>query len=353
MIMLAIWLIVVVYRLNLNRVRYKQLSNTRPGNQDSYVRNIYNLRTFLIREIFLVIIIIDEIFTLLTCIFFLQYVYHEILISHKVSRQIFEHFGCNVQPLIGFSYMHPSLLLFFLPISIGMSTLLMLLAYLHSYLAARYLEHSLPNKYKYKYVCWWVIQCSVQLICIFPKFQLLFLPIQEVFFIINWIYVVLCSRKVISAITSRINEIRNFEWNSAHMGHLRKYVINLKHYKATVRFFLCAIFTLIVIFTVTIVMFYLELILLGDCYFQEAFGINISKNISTPKHVADINKTINSAYGWLVLITLIMFACIFTMPSLVLFSAYLLNSLYSCLTGKVNMQKYNNALFEPLISDEY
>ena len=349
-IMIVIWLIVVVYRFIFNLARYKQLSNTHPGNQDSYRRNAYNLRTFIVRDIFLVLTIIVEISTLTFSVLTYQYLYNEILNSHKVFHQISNHFGCHVQPLIGFSYMQPSFLLFFIPISIGYSTLLMFLSYINSYLAARYLGHSLPNKYKKKYVFWWVIQCIVQLICIYPKFQLLFFTILDVFFFFNWIYVVSCSRKVMSAIKSRIDEIRYFEWNSAHMGHLRRYTTNLKHYKTTMRFMLCAIFILIVLFTVTIVTLYLELFLLGDCYFHEAFGINISIHISTPKQY--MKEAIKNVYDWLTLIIFILFGIIFTMPSLVLFSVYLLNYLYSYITGKVNMQKYNNALFEPLLSIE-
>lgn len=349
-IMLVTWFIVVVYRLFLNRERYKQLSKTQPGNQDSYRKNIFNLRTFIVRDTYLAIITVVEMCALIISMNTFFYIYNEIIDSRKVSRQVSDYFRCHVQSIIGFSYIHPSLLLFFIPLSVMCTTLLMLISHLNSYLAARYLGNSLPKQYKYKYVYRCAIQCVVQLILIFPKLQLLFFPTFEVFFFYNWLDVVLSSRKVISAIKSRINEIRYFEWNSAHMDQLRNYSTNLIHYKITMCSALCALFTLIVLSTTTIIIYYLELILLGNCYFQKVFGVNINITIShTPEKDESIALVVNA---WLALIISIAFAIFFTLPSIVIFSMFLLNSLYSCLTGKVNMRRYNNAIFEPLISVE-
>ena len=341
-----IWLGIIVYRLNLIRIKHKQISESHDFKTDYRSKSMYNLTTITTRDLFLFVIILLDIFNAFVIPFIFYYIEKNIEFSNNKEIIIKDYFGCDVLGIIGYSYLHPPVVLYLILLAMMIISQVMLLSYLNSYLAVRYLGYSLHYNVKYKYIYSWIFQCLVQIIFIIPQLQLFFQLIVTILFISNWLNLLISSRKVTRAIRSQMEEIRLFEWNPAHY---RNYARSLKYYKLSMFFVISAFLLLILTFIVTMLLFYLQLILTGNCYISRVYQIPLPINF-TGSEPTQINYIFSSIYDWLPLFTMMIFGLLFTLPSSIIFLSYLVNFVYGRCTGKVSKNKLTNTLFEPLIS---
>ena len=157
----------------------------------------------------------------------------------------------------------------------------------------------------------------------------------------NWFYIIVTSRKVTTAIRSKIREIHLFEWDAAQNRH---YTQSLKSYKLVMFVVVTSIFLLMLIFPILTIIFYLEVILGGQCYFEQVYGISVSYNSTDANQVK-----LSEATYWIVLTLGSAFGVLYSLPSIVIFMGYLVNSIHSRCTGRGDMRRLTNTLFDPLI----
>ena len=153
-----------------------------------------------------------------------------------------------------YPYIYPAYALLFVLISISFLTQLLLISFLNSYLAGRYFGHSFPKIVVCKYIFVWIFQAFLQIICIIPKLQILFLPTTTLLLFLNWLDLIASSRKLSRAIRSKIKEIRLFEWNPTQFRNQSR---NLKQYTIAMGFLISAFFFLTLaagVYTVTFVL---------------------------------------------------------------------------------------------------
>ena len=348
-LLLTFWLAVIVYRLRLTLKRYKYYLKEFVG--DSHIRSevLYALETCRNRDIFLTVLILLDMamffcFTLVLPQLNIK-VYSSVYFRHKMN-EVFG--GCKILPLIGFSYMYPANTFMLVTFVMVVITQFMIISFLNQYLALRYLGHSLPNKVVFKYILWWIVQYSIQSICVIPKCLIFLPPIILFFIILDWFYIILSSRKLCRAIRSKLEEIRLFEWNPNNYRIIYK---NLKQYRI-----MMTVFVLVVLSSIIALMFlgtcYLLYLITGNCYLQTVYGINY--NISLTQNVRkQMHDIINDLLFGFAFPLALLSGILLLIPSLFMFLLYGINLIYNHFTGKGNLEKINRELFEPLINERY
>ena len=143
LIISLIWLFVIIYRLCLTRIKYRQYSKAYYAYSDTRTRILYNLETFQYRDTLLIILIILEQVCIFTFVFGGHEYYTYTYESESAMKEVEEYFSCNITLIPAVSYLHPEYTIFFILLSMMVITHLMLISYINAYLAARYLGHSL------------------------------------------------------------------------------------------------------------------------------------------------------------------------------------------------------------------
>ena len=338
LIICVIWLFIIIYRLCSIRAKYYS------NEYGADTQLLYNIQTIQFREKLLLVIVILEIlsftsYTLITHEFYLH-------IYTPGLNSTFEYFHCNVALIIGYSYLHPPVVLYFILLAMMIISQIMLLAYLNSYLAVRYLGYSLHYSVKYKYICLWIFQCLVQTIFIIPQLQLFFQLIVTILFISSWLNLLISSRKVTRAIRSKMEEIRLFEWNPAHY---RNYARSLKYYKLSIFFVISAYLCLIAALTIVTLLLYMQILFVDNCYLEKVWGIRVQFNLTQSQNM-QFNSIFNELRDWISLSLCILFGTLYIIPSATLFLGYILNGLYHRCTGRGDTLRFTYSLLEPLIN---
>ena len=336
-----IWLFVIIYRIYLTRLKYRQYSKSFHAYFDSHNRILYNLETFQYRDTLLIILIILEQVCIFTFMFGGHEYYTSTYKSESALKEVKEFFSCNVTLIPAVSYLHPEYTIFFILLSMMIVTHLMLISYINAYLAARYLGHSLLKSYKCKYILVWLFQFAIQLFFVIPRLQLLSMLVVSLSTISNWFYIIVTSRKVTTAIRLKIKEIRLFEWDAAQYRH---YTQSLRSYRHVMFVVVTSIFLLMLIIPILTILFYLELILGGQCYFEQVYGISVPYNSTGANQV----KLLEATY-WVILTLGSGFGVLYSLPSIVIFIGFLVNSIHSRCTGKADMRRLTSTFFDPLI----
>ena len=341
-----IWLGIIVYRLVLIHFRYKQVSKSCNLNADSKSNLLYNLSTLRTRDFILFVMIIFEVLSLFVTAVVCSYIEKHIAYSYKIRAIVYPYFNCTVLSIIGYSYIYPANMLCFILLAMLIITQFMLISFLNVYIAGRYFGHSLHYKVRYKFICCWIFQCVIQLILIIPWLQIFFPLITSLLLLYNWSNLVASSRKVKEAIRSKMEEVRLFEWNPTHY---RNYTNTLKYYKLAMLFVVINYSLLIISYIISFLFVYIQLILVGNCYFEKVYGISFTTNF-TERETYNLNNAFTYIYDTVPFIIMIFFGLFFTLPSVVFFVYYLANYVYGRCTSKVNINKITGSLVEPLIS---
>ena len=335
---LLYWLIIITYRLYLIRNKRKRYLNSPELDPRAHSQILYTFTTVRNRDICLVALILLEILIVATTSFVVPEYCSRYLNSTKNNTFL----NCTFkEPFIAIFYVYPAHALLFVLIINSSFTQLLLISFLNSYLAGRYFGHSFPKIVVCKYIFVWIFQAFLQIICIIPKLQILFLPTTTLLLFLNWLNLIASSRKLSRAIRSKIKEIRLFEWNPTQFRNQSR---NLKQYTISMGFLISAFFLLIVAAGV----YTLSMLLFATCFIRIVYGININFNLT---HVSDIYHVVSTFDYWAVFFFLVIYAVLLFLPSLFIFLNHIANLLYDRCTGKGNMQKINNALFDPLINN--
>lgn len=333
-----IWLFIITYRLCLTRRKYRQFSKSYSA---SRTQILYNLETFQHRDTLLIILLILEQVCIFTFMFGGHEYYTNTYHSESAKEQVNQYFNCNITLIPAVSYLHPEYTIFFILLSMMTITHLMLISYINAYLAARYLGHSLLKGYKRKFIGVWLLQFAIQLLFVIPRLQLFSMLVVSLSTTSNWIYIIVTSRKVTTAIRLKIKEVRLFEWDAAQYRH---YTHSLRSYRRVMFIVVTSISLLMLIIPILTILFYLELILGGQCYFEQVYGITLPYNSTGVNQVK-----LSEATYWVILTLGSAFGVLYSLPSIVIFIGYLVNSIHSRCTGKGDMRRLTNTFFDPLI----
>ena len=341
-LLLLYWLIIITYRLYLIRNKHKQYLNSPELDPRAHSQILYTFTTVRNRDICLIALILLEILIIPTSSFALPaFLSHLLYFESPIVKETFPNCESS-NSIIVCLYIYPAYALPFVLISISFLTQLLLISFLNSYLAGRYFGHSFPKIVVCKYIIVWIFQAFLQTICIIPKLQILFLPTTTLLLFLNWLNLIASSRKLSRAIRSKIKEIRLFEWNPTQFRNQSR---NLKQYTIAMGFLISAFFFLLLDIGVITVTYFL---LMKSCFIRTVYGINVSFNLT---HVSDIRNVIITFDHWAVYLFIVIYAVLLFLPSLFIFLNHIANLLYDRCTGKGNMQKINNALFDPLINN--
>ena len=338
-LLLLYWLIIITYRLYLIRNKREQYFSSPELDPRTHSQNLYTFTTVRNRDICLAALILLEILIVATSSFVVPEYCSHYLSSTKNKTFL----NCTFkEPFIVIFHIYPAYALPFVLIFNSFFTQLLLISFLNSYLAGRYFGHSFPKIVICKYLFVWIFQTFLQTICIIPKLQILFLPTTTLLLFLNWLNLIASRRKLSRAIRSIIKEIRLFEWNPTQF---RNHSRNLKQYTISMGFLISAFFFLIVaigVLTISCVL------LMKSCFIRTVYGININFNFT---NVSDIYRVISTFDSWAIYSFLVIYAVLLFLPSLFIFLNHIANLLYDRCTGKGNMQKINNALFDPLMNN--
>ena len=334
------WLIIIAYRLYLIRNKHKRYFNTPDLDPRIHSQILYSFQTVRNRDICLVILILLEILILALLSFVMPpYIVNDLKSDNKI-KEIFP--NCSIEyPITLDFYVHPVLALPFVIPSILTLTQLMLLSLLNSYLSGRYFGHRFPKRVVYKYIFIWTFQSFLLGVFIIPKLQILHIPTITLLVFLNWLNLVISSRKMCRAIQSKMKEIRLFEWDA---NMFRNYSRNLKQYRIAMGFLIIAFFFLILALGSLAISYF---IFVESCFIYKAYGINLNFNMS---YFHTIRKYIYNFDAWIVFLCLLLYAILLFLPSLGVILYHVANLLYDKCTGKGNMRKINNALFQPLMN---
>ena len=349
--LLIFWLTVISYRLRLTLKKYKHYLKVYVG--DSRIRSeiLYALETVRNKDIFLLIIVLLEIVIYICMTLVLPQMNMHVYQQAKYIEDFYKQFpNCSsFNPLIAYSYLYPANTFMIITFGMLIITQFMLISFLNSYLAGRYFGHSLPRKVIYKYIFWWFFQYSIQAIFIIPKLLIALPSVITIFLFLNWLNLIASSRKMSSAIKSKMKEIRLFEWNPTLYRYFSK---NFKQYKIFMGSLVVALFFLALTMAFLSITYLLHLIIFANSFLEKVYGINLNVTL-LPSNNKIISMYFDTFQRGFALLFAFLYALWLLVPSLLFFLFYVVNLLYSRCTGKGNINKINTELFQPLMNHEY
>ena len=336
LLLLVYWLSIIVYRLYLIGNKHKQYVTSSELDPRCHSQILFSFETVRNRDLCLVVILLLEV--MIVIIFSsADHKFDSLIGNHTNSTFMHcEHSGMLFEQL----YTHFVIPLMFVTLFIIIITQLMLLSLLNLYLSVRYFRHTFPRLVVCKYMYSWIFQAFILVACIIPKLQILLLPITTLLMFLNWLNLIISSRKMCRAIQSKMNEIRLFEWDA---NMFRNHSLNLKQYRIAMRFLISANFVLICILLYLVICYFT---FIGSCFIHKVYGNNLMFNLT---HLDDIHSIILKFNRWIIFISVLLYVILLFLPSLGIFLYHVANLLYDKCTGKGNMQRINNALFEPLM----
>ena len=335
-LLLIYWLIIITYRLFLIRSKRKQYNNASELDPRTHSQIIYSFQTVRNRDICLVIILLLEIADVVIISFAIPEPFIYSIHSNKKINETFT--NCSIAyRLFANLYVHPVYALLVVTLPFLSITQLMLLSLLNSYLSGRYFGHRFPKLVVYKYIFIWTFQSFLLGMCIIPKLQILLFPTITLLVFLNWLNLVISSRKMCRAIQSKMKEIRLFEWDA---NMFRNYSRNFRQYRIGMGFLIGAFFFAILALSAYTISYSL---FIGSCFIHSVYGIRFYLKLYD---ASEYTMLLNI---WVVFPCLCFYEALLFLPSLSIFLYHVANLLYDKCTGKGNMQRINNALFEPLM----
>ena len=339
------WFVVMFYRI-YQTIKQRRIC-IRSQTLESQVRkqNLFNLETARKKDLFLLVILALETIMTVNMGFigpkFLDYMYNE---ADKTANSTFP---CAINVFVEFMYVYQVVYILYIPVCILIMTQVMLIAYLNLYIAARYFKHEVTRETRLKFIYWWIFQWVLFAITSIRQLQLFSHLMVAILMVVNLLTLNYSRKKLCSAIQSKIDEIRNFEWNPAQF---RNQTTNLKFYNLTMKAIIIVFLMISLGMLFLSINFILEIILTGNCYLKKVYDIDISLlSKSKTKNVYEkFEDVINSSA--FITVVLIMFTQL--VPSIFFILFYLVNYIYDKCTGKGHTYKLNKALLEPMLQNE-
>ena len=339
LVLLVYWLIIISYRLYLIRNKHKQYLKASELDPRIHSQILHSFITVRNRDICLVLLILLEILIIATFSFGFPEFWSNLLHSNTtIVKHTFP--NCtNLNRVIISVYIHPACGLFLIVFINSILTQLMLLSFLNSYLAGRYFGHSFPKIVVWKYIFSSIFQTFILTLCIIRKLQIFFFPICTLLIFLNWLNLIASSRKVCRAIRSKMKEIRLFEWNPALF---RNHSRNLKQYRISMAFLIGSFLSLLIATTVLTISYFL---IVGSCFIDNVYKVHLS--ITIPEQIKSRTYDIINLF---VFFLGLVYGILLLFPSCYLFLVHTATLLYDCCTGKGNLHRIKNTLFDPLLN---
>ena len=353
--LLIFWLSVTSYRLYKSRNTCKYYLHTYVDYSHIRSEILYTLKTVQNRDICLLILILLEIIIVVCLTFILPATITHI---HNSDINVFQYNGTNpicihvfnVTDVLLYSHTHPLIAVIHVSICMVIISQLMLISFLNSYLAARYFKHKLQKKFFMKYFLLWILQFLILAITVTPQIQLFLLLTMPILLFANWVNLVVTSRKLCNYIKSIIKEIRLFESNPAA---LREHATNLKRYKIAMGFFISSYLFFVLAETDISTLLSIDILFRGSYYVEQVYGIKLNLLFTETQLAQRIHCILYLIGNCSSFFFAILYAVLLILPSLYLVVKYLVCWLYTCCTGRGNMSRMNNTLFEPILYNPY
>ena len=340
------WFVVIFYRI-YQTIKQRRICS-RSLALESHVRKqyLYNLETALRKDSFLLVILALETVMTISLGFIGTGILYEIYSgAYKITNNTF---SCEVNTFLQLNYDYPEIYIVYIPICMLLMTQVLVIAYLNLYIAARYLKHEVTRKTRLKFINWWILQWIMLAVTSIQQFQLFSHLLVAIILAVN-LQTLNCSRKKLcKAIQSKIDEIRNFEWNPAQF---RNQTINLRFYNITMKVIILVFLIMLLEMLLVSVSFFLQIILTGNCFLKKVYSIEV--NLLPKNETKKIYDNFEVVIDLSVIInfTIIIFSQI--APSLIFVLIYLANYIYDKCTGKGHTYRIHKALLEPMLQNEY
>ena len=273
LILNSIWLIICMKLCHRVALRYRasKLSPLlHPIHRDvqylSLQRQLYNLKTHIVKYILICICLCVEILQVVSIFIYIFFNTHNF---RKETNS--NNFSCIGNSYFGNIYRSPILI----PVQdspfISFFILSTLLSILTRYLAARYLKHSFKRTLT-KYLLWLVIQfIIVTLSSTLYTFILSFI-LFPLLLIINWLILFRDSRILSRVLRSNLIEL---EFHSGNKVLYREQLIAYKFYRIFMKTFLFSQFSLIISGILFLLVKFFILIFFSSCIFEFIYGYSL------------------------------------------------------------------------------
>ena len=324
---------------------YKLHKNSTHIDYQLRVKILFNYRTVLIKDAFLVCIAIIE------CIQPLyigvpSFVYHLYTQSHKqLLHSIERQAKCKSTQLLGQLLVDPAIQL--IPISYGILAVssMMLLIILSTYLSRRYYGYSLEKRLLFQLVTWWASQILFLFISLIPYLQLLIATVP-VLLTIDWILLIKSSRKLSRTIKSKLFEVLHFENDRVRYRMQR---VNYITYNVFITIHLFTILTTILLSTLFIITALVEGLILNQCYLKQNYNIDLQINLDKETRAA-LRKTVFVVIERYAMFSIeLVYGLLLVLPYLCMSLAYLSHVMCRGTTAG-RAYRFNNAMIEPLLA---
>ena len=272
-IMLNIYYIIVVLKQFVRRMKeYEICSKLRSYEINAVVKFklIYNHKTVLIKNAFIIIILSFELFCITYMLFETTFINRYVIHTHTGDNAYLHEISpnCSVRSTLGYLYHNPASRLLPLLTGIFICSLITLVTVLTTFLKKRYYLHPLTTSLL-RYAGWWCVQVFLlSACCTIYTLPLLFILVPSLAFI-NWIYLIYESKQFVYILKSRIRDIVNYEWDRVH------YIQSRDAYRMYVVFSVLYIFSLLTLIFISITYFtrhFIILVSLDNCYFETIYG---------------------------------------------------------------------------------
>ena len=301
--------------------QYKKTSKLDSFQINSFVKYklLYNQKTVLIKNLFIIAILSIEIVACIYSIIVQTCFTKNIKNIHVIERVSMISSNCSVQPILGYYYHYPASILYNVITGIIVCRTITLISILTTFLKKRYYSHPLTTSLL-RYIGWWCVQVFLLLACC-TIYTLILLPITFTSLaFINWIYLIYESKQFVYILKSRIRDIVNYEWDRVH------YIQSRDAYRMYVVFSVLYIFsllTLILFISVDFWVYLIELAFLDECFIKIVYKLDLHLSENFIRTVSRQRSNIDNY--------IIPGLLYISMTSLIL--PFLVNSIWNCLRG--------------------
>lgn len=341
------WFIIIFYRLH-QTIKKRRIC-TRSQELEPQVRkqNLYNLETARNKDSFLLVILfLETIITINTGFVFPKLFYSEY--NNEPEKTTNSTFSCEINTFLTFNYTYPVAFIFYVSFCMLYITQMLVIAYLNLYIVARYFKHKVTRETRLKLMYWWIIQWFVLAITSIRQLQLFLYSAITILLAVNLVVLNYSRKKLCNVIQSKIDEIRNFEWNPTQ---LRNLTVNLRFYNLTMKIIIIVFFlTFLGMFLISIC-FISEMILTGNCFLKKVYDIDI--NLFSENKTRKIYLKFEDVINWSAVVYCAIIMSTLMAPSIIFILIYLANYMYDKCTGKGHTYKLQKALLEPMLQNEY
>ena len=344
----SFWVIHLIRNARKTWREYKLHKNSIHIDYQLRIKVLFNYRTVLIKDAFLVCIAIIEciqpLYIGVPSTFIRLYTKLHNQTLHSIEKQD----KCKLTQLLDQLLVDPAIQL--IPISYGILTIssMMLLIILSTYLARRYFGYSLEKRLLFQLVTWWASQILFLFISLIPYLQLLIFIIP-ILMTIDWILLVKSSRKLSRTIKSKLFEVLHFENDRVRYRMQR---VNYITYNVFITIHLFTILSTILLITLFTITASVKGLILNQCYLKQNYNIDLQINLDIETR-AVLRKTMFTVIdGYAMFSIELVYGLLLVLPYLCVSLAYLSHVMCRGTTcGRA--YRFNNAMIEPLLAQNF